>query len=71
MVALLAAMFALSGLQNPSLDQRVASVLPTVAEDAWLKIPWRVDLMQARREAAELHKPLFLWTMNGHPLGTT
>lgn len=71
MLSLLAACVALCGFQTPTLDQRVASVLPTAAEDAWLKIPWRVDLFQARREAATQHKPLFLWTMNGHPLGTT
>lgn len=71
MLAILAACALVPGLQSPSLDQRVASVLPTAAEDAWLKIPWRVDLFQARQDAADQRKPIFLWTMNGHPLGTT
>ena len=34
-------------------------------------IPWRTDLWQARREAAQAGKPIFLWEMDGHPLGCT
>ena len=37
----------------------------------WLQIPWRTDLLAARREAIQLGRPLFLWSMNGHPLGCT
>lgn len=47
-----------------------AAVVPTAAEP-WQTIPWRTDLGAARAEAAELERPLFLWTMNGHPLGCT
>ncbi|MFT4548117.1 MAG: hypothetical protein ACI8XO_004822 [Verrucomicrobiales bacterium] len=34
-------------------------------------IPWRTDLWEARREAAVAGKPIFLWEMDGHPLGCT
>jgi len=36
---------------------------------SWESIPWRVDLLTARDQAAREKKPLFIWAMNGHPLG--
>ena len=53
------------------LDARIAAVLPTPEEDAFLKIPWRLNILQARAESARTGKPLFIWSMNGHPLGHT
>ena len=47
-----------------------AAVVPDAAEP-WQTIPWRTDLRAARTEAAARGKPLFLWSMNGHPLGCT
>jgi hypothetical protein len=37
----------------------------------WRSIPWRINLLEAQREAAAQHKPLFVWAMDGHPLGCT
>ncbi len=37
--------------------------------ETWEKIPWSTDLLRARRRSAREGKPLFLWSMNGHPLG--
>jgi hypothetical protein len=48
-----------------------AAVLPTPGESAWLEIPWETDLWEARRRAAAEGKPVFLWEMDGHPLGCT
>ncbi len=48
-----------------------AMVVPAPAETGWRSIPWRTDLWEARREAARAGKPLFLWEMDGHPLGCT
>jgi hypothetical protein len=40
-------------------------------DEAWRSIPWKVDLLQAREQAARESKPLFMWAMDGHPLGCT
>lgn len=31
-------------------DAQVQSVLPTAAEEKWLSIPWRLNLIEARKE---------------------
>ena len=38
---------------------------------AWRTIPWETDLVVAQRVAAKGRKPLFIWAMDGHPLGCT
>jgi hypothetical protein len=58
-------------LLSADVDSKVASVLPSKDEDKWLSIPWRMNLMSARKEAQESGKPMFLWIMNGHPMGCT
>ncbi|MBW3600498.1 MAG: hypothetical protein KY475_24940 [Planctomycetes bacterium] len=40
-------------------------------DDAWRTIPWKIALLDARRAAAEEEKPIFIWAMDGHPLGCT
>lgn len=57
--------------ETSSLDAGIASVLPRPDEDRWLKIPWMLDFAAARAEANEKGKPIFLWMMDGHPLGCT
>lgn len=54
-----------------ALDAKIAEILPTADEDAFLRIPWRTSLLQARRDANEQGKPIFMWLMNGDPLGGT
>ncbi len=46
-------------------------VRPSAQEDLWKKIGWRTSLSKAIGEAKELNRPILLWTMNGHPCGTT
>ena len=41
------------------------------ATEAWRSAGWRTSLGAARIEAAAAGRPLFLWAMNGHPLGCT
>lgn len=53
------------------LDMSIAAVLPKPDEERWLQIPWRMDFAAARAEANEKGKPIFLWMMDGHPLGCT
>lgn len=39
--------------------------------EAWRSIPWETELLDAQAIAAESGKPLFIWAMDGHPLGCT
>lgn len=52
----------------------VAEQCKQVSQDAsatWRTIPWQTDLLAAQKIAAEQQKPLFVWAMDGHPLGCT
>ena len=49
----------------------IAVIAPAKNEQAWLQIPWETDLTTARRKAVAENKPIFLWEMDGHPLGCT
>lgn len=54
-----------------SFDAIVEHVLPDESELAWSDIPWRPSLSMGMRDGARLEKPVLLWAMNGHPLGST
>ena len=47
----------------------VKEILPSKDESAWQKIEWKTDLWEARKVAAKEGKPIYLWEMDGHPLG--
>ena len=49
--------------------ERIAALRPPA--ERWQQVGWRTDLDAARREAARLRRPLFIWAMNGNPLGCT
>ena len=51
-------------------DVLFASIKPVASELRWLEIPWLGTLREGRQAAATAKKPMFLWAMNGHPLGT-
>lgn len=40
-------------------------------QEPWRTIPWKIDLLDAQRTAAKEKKPIFIWAMDGHPLGCT
>ena len=44
-------------------------IKPRPEELRWTEIRWENDLWEARQKAAAAGKPLFLWAMNGNPLG--
>lgn len=46
-----------------------AAVVPPV--ERWTEIRWETDLATARQRAARENRPLFMWVMDGHPLGCT
>ena len=39
--------------------------------EAWRSIPWKLSLLSARDQAVVQSRPIFLWAMDGHPLGCT
>ncbi len=51
--------------------QLISTIKPTESETGWMRINWRTNLWQARMEAAKSNKPIYLWEMDGHPLGCT
>lgn len=51
--------------------ERLHAALQPEADAPWRSIPWRVSLLDARQEAAKQKKPIFIWAMDGHPLGCT
>ncbi|MGI9473710.1 MAG: hypothetical protein ACR2NZ_19365 [Rubripirellula sp.] len=40
-------------------------------EEVWRTIPWKLAVLDAQRIASEEDKPIFIWAMDGHPLGCT
>ena len=69
LLCLLLAAASSSADDSASLRARLAAL--RAPQQAWQKIAWRSDLGEARREAAGLGRPLFIWAMNGNPLGCT
>lgn len=41
------------------------------SDEPWRTIPWKIKLLEARKAAAGEGKPIFIWAMDGHPLGCT
>jgi len=39
--------------------------------EAWTTIPWLSSLIPAQQKALAEGKPLFIWAMDGHPMGCT
>ena len=39
------------------------------AGEAWRSVPWKVSLLEAQNQAAREKKPVFIWSMDGNPLG--
>jgi len=56
------------GLTDESFRKLHDRLKPPVAE-LWRDIPWKVSLVEAQNLAAREKKPLFIWSMDGHPLG--
>ncbi len=51
--------------------QRLHDELHPATDEPWLTIPWKIALLNAQQIAVEEKKPLFIWAMDGHPLGCT
>ena len=53
----------------PWLDARMEWMRPEA--EAWQEIAWVTSLADARQRSAAEARPIFLWAMNGNPLGCT
>ena len=56
---------------GPAEFQKLYELLRPKPAEKWRTIPWKIDLLEARDLSVKSGKPLFLWSMNGHPLGCT
>lgn len=43
--------------------------LQPAGDEIWRTIPWKTSLLEAQSIAAKEGKPIFIWSMDGHPLG--
>ena len=55
---------------TPEVFQELHAELQS-GDEPWRTLPWKIDLLDAQRTAAEEGKPIFIWAMDGHPLGCT
>ena len=51
--------------------RRLHKLLRPAPDEAWRTIPWKIAMLDAQRSAVEEKKPIFIWAMDGHPLGCT
>jgi len=56
-------------LTKAKFDQLQQELQP--GDEPWRTIPWKIDLLDAQQAAAKERKPIFIWAMDGHPLGCT
>jgi len=50
---------------------RLIEILEPSPYELWRKVPWKISLLQGQKLAVEQNKPIFIWAMDGHPLGCT
>lgn len=56
---------------NESEFRKLQQQLQPSADALWRTIPWKITLLEAQRVAIQEKKPIFIWAMDGHPLGCT
>ena len=57
--------------QQTNWEQKLNDLLPNSRSESYRKIAWETDLLKARERSKKTGIPLFLWVMDGHPLGCT
>ncbi|MBC8289626.1 MAG: hypothetical protein H8E37_04840 [Planctomycetes bacterium] len=58
------------GLTEKDFKELHAELQPE-ADAPWRTIPWKISLLEAQAASAREGKPIFIWAMDGHPLGCT
>ena len=61
----------LDSLNPKDLKKLHSFIKPRKEELRWTEIPWEINLWEARQKASRQNQPLFIWAMNGNPLGCT
>ena len=56
---------------SPEAFRYLMKELQAPEKTGWRSIPWKTSLLEAQRIGARQRKPLFIWAMDGHPLGCT
>ena len=51
--------------------QKLHRELQSDPKATWRTIPWKTSVLDAQAVAAREGKPIFIWAMDGHPLGCT
>jgi hypothetical protein len=51
--------------------KKLHAMLQPSPDEPWRMIPWQIELLDAQQIAAKEKKPIFIWAMDGHPLGCT
>ncbi|MDG2222002.1 MAG: hypothetical protein P8L85_11510 [Rubripirellula sp.] len=59
------------GLLTPEDFLTLHKDLAKCPEEPWRTIPWKTSVLEGQRIAAVEGKPIFIWAMDGHPLGCT
>jgi hypothetical protein len=60
-----------TGREGGSFTKLHALIKPRRGEAPWADLSWETSLSEARKKAAALGKPLFVWKANGDPIGCT
>ncbi len=63
-------LFLVEAVTEPEFETLHRSLQPT-GEEVWRSIPWETSVLSAQQRAAAEQKPIFIWAMDGHPLGCT
>jgi len=58
------------GLSEREFSRLHAELQPAL-DAPWRTIPWKISLLEAQAVASREGKPIFIWAMDGHPLGCT
>ncbi len=51
--------------------QKLHKELQPSKDEVWRTIPWKISVSEAQAQAAREKKPIFMWSMDGHPMGCT
>jgi hypothetical protein len=69
MIALAAFLLGQTGELTAEEFKKLHDQLKPPAQEVWRAIPWKSSLVEAQNQASQEKKLLFIWSMDGNPLG--